>query len=112
MKANWKKFTELEDWYRWEDAVAHISLDDGLWHMSISCPNRSPSWIEIKSAWYELVPDAKNRCGAMLFPPQAQYVNLHENCFHVYELTPEETRQATKIDPKLTHSGVTPKLSN
>jgi hypothetical protein len=56
------------------------------WHMSISCNSREPTWNEIKRAWYDLIPDAKNKHGAMFFPPESEYVNIHKNCFHIHEV--------------------------
>ena len=58
------------------------------WHLSISHPDRYPSWDEIHSARYELVPDAVTM--AMLFPPKAEYVNMHGRCFHLHEIRGEE----------------------
>jgi hypothetical protein len=66
--------------------------------VSISCKTRYPTWEEIKAAWYELVPGAEERTGAILLPPKAEYVNLHSNCFHVYELSEKEA-------PKVVLSG-------
>lgn len=63
-----------------------ISRDppDDYWHLSISCENRYPTWDEIKRARYELLP---NNCTmAMLLPPTEEYVNIHENCFHLHEI--------------------------
>ena len=57
-----------------------------IWHMSISCKDRNPTWEEIRDAWYKLVPNAKNITGAMYFPPEEEYVNVHQHCFHVYEV--------------------------
>src|SRR5438105_14316169 len=57
------------------------------WHMSISCANRNPRWDEIKFAWYKLVPESDKRHGAMFFPPVDEYVNLHEYCFHIHEVS-------------------------
>ncbi len=58
-----------------------------LWHLSISRPNRLPSWHEVRDAWYDLVPDAENRTAAMILPPLKDYINLHEYCFQVMEIT-------------------------
>jgi hypothetical protein len=56
------------------------------WHISVSCQHRNPRWSEIKQAWYDLVPDSKNKNGAMFFPPVNEYVNLHKHCFHIHEV--------------------------
>ena len=58
--------------------------------MSISLPNRYPTWDEIHAAWYELVPYAEKITGAILLPRKAEYVNLHPNCFHVHQLLESE----------------------
>lgn len=55
------------------------------WHMSISHPDRYPTWDEVASAWYQLVPDADNRVGAMMLPKKADYISIHNYCFQVHE---------------------------
>lgn len=57
--------------------------DEKFWHLSISHPDRYPTWDEIHSARYELVPDEVTM--AMFLPPKSEYVNLHSNCFHLHE---------------------------
>lgn len=54
------------------------------WHLSISHPTRYPTWDEIKGARYKLMP--KEITVAMMLPPPEQYVNVHENCFHLHEV--------------------------
>lgn len=63
-----------------------VGWEPGLgWHLSISHPDRYPSWDEIRDARYELLPDA---CTMGLFlPPRMEYVNVHPNCFHLREVT-------------------------
>lgn len=58
-----------------------------LWHLTISRPDRHPSWDEIKTARYRLLPD--DRCFGMLLPPSAAYVNVPEqnHVFHLWEVT-------------------------
>lgn len=98
MKSRWKKRGEIcgGEWYTWGDVKAIVSKDDGLWHVLVSLPKRYPTWEEIKSAWYELVPEAETHYGAIVLPPVKEYVNLHQNCFHVYELSDGEIH-ASKI---------------
>lgn len=55
------------------------------WHMSISHPERYPTWDEVASAWYQLVPDADNRVGAMILPKREDYISIHNFCFQVHE---------------------------
>ncbi len=66
------------------------------WHMSISAPSRCPTWDEIKKAWYNNIPDAKNKWGAMFFPPVSDYVNVHPYCFHIHE-TSENAKNIFKL---------------
>lgn len=62
------------------------------WHMSISTSYRDPTWKEIRDAWYDLIPDADKKHGAMFFPPKDEYVNLHNHCFHVHEVTEDSKK--------------------
>lgn len=56
------------------------------WHVSVSCPDRYPTWDELAKAWYELVPGAETRMAVMLLPPKENYINIHNFCFQVHEL--------------------------
>lgn len=56
------------------------------WHLSISRPDHYPEWDEIVAAWYGLVPDASTREGMLVLPKLQDYINVHENCFHVHEV--------------------------
>lgn len=73
-----------------------VALEPIGWHLSISHPDRYPSWDEIKKARYALVPDEVTM--AMLLPPRNEYVNLHDNCFHLHQikLAPMEQFQAAQ----------------
>lgn len=60
-----------------------------LWHLSISASNRYPTWDEIKTARYALLPD--ELCFALFLPPADQYVDLVDGSgrpstvFHMWE---------------------------
>lgn len=89
-KVKWIEFRHPDgvpgNWYKWGDTHVCVSKDDGMWHMSISCPKRYPTWNEIYLAWYELVPGAgEDFNGAIVLPRKKEYVDLHPNCFHVYQ---------------------------
>lgn len=62
-----------------------VAPDDQRWHLSISHPKRYPTWNEIFSARYDLLP--LSITVAMFLPPPSQYVNVHPNCFHLWETT-------------------------
>lgn len=68
------------------------------WHLSISRKDRYPSWDEVTKAWYTLVPNAGERYGAMLLPPETEYVNIHNFCFQIYEL-PAEIAHGGQVQP-------------
>lgn len=54
------------------------------WHLSISHQERYPTWDEIKEARNQLLP--MDKTFAMIFPPQEEYVNLHQNTFHLWQV--------------------------
>lgn len=54
------------------------------WHISISHPTRYPRWDEIADARYALIPDEITM--GMILPPKDEYVNLHSNVFHLWEI--------------------------
>lgn len=58
-----------------------------LWHLTISCPSRHPTWDEIKVARYRLLP--LELTFALLLPPPHLYVNLPEqdHVFQLWEVT-------------------------
>jgi hypothetical protein len=58
-----------------------------LWHLTISHPDRHPTWDEIKVARYRLLP--LDRCFGMLLPPPEYYVNVEEqdHVFQLWEVT-------------------------
>lgn len=54
-----------------------------LLHVSISRQDRYPTWGEIKAvreAFFEADEDVM-----MLLPKRAHYVNVHPNCFHLWQ---------------------------
>ena len=61
-----------------------VTKDAGKWHLSISCANDDPTYNEIKAARYQFIPD--NVYMAQIFPPRAEFVNLHPHCFHLWEI--------------------------
>lgn len=57
------------------------------WHFSISHPTRNPTWEEQRDARYALIPDDVYMVS--ILPPKAEYVNLHNFCFHWHESGPK-----------------------
>src|SRR5215469_17477875 len=79
-KANWKQIRHPHpgNWYVWGEVGACVTKDDGFWHLSVSHPRRYPTWDEIYTAWYDLVPGAGSEFeGGIILPRKTEYVNLH-----------------------------------
>ena len=70
--------------YRFGDCMVIVGIDAGSWHLSISCKDRYPTFDEIRDARYKFLPE--NITVAMLYPPKSEYINIHENCFHLWEM--------------------------
>lgn len=58
--------------------------DSRRWHLSISCPDRNPTWEEIRDARYSLMP--KQITVAMILPKPEDYLNVMEFCFHLHQI--------------------------
>lgn len=54
------------------------------WHLSISHPHRYPTWDEIRNARFVMTPNEVTM--AFILPPSSEYVNIHPNCFHLFEI--------------------------
>ena len=54
-----------------------------LKHVSTSKNDSYPSWDETVSVKLELFGDRKD--AIMVIPKRENYVNIHENCFHLWE---------------------------
>lgn len=68
---------------RSEPYMARDGLPMTRQHLSISCEDRYPTWNEIHDARYSLM--GLGVSVVMFLPPTPQYVNIHPNCFHLYE---------------------------
>jgi len=60
------------------------SVDDGKLHVSVSLPHRYPTWDELHDVRYAFCPDQCDM--AMILPPKKEYVNVHPNTFHLWQL--------------------------
>ena len=58
-----------------------------LLHVSVSRTDRYPSWGEILDVKLHFFGDRVD--AMMIMPKRTDYVNIHENCFHIWK-TPEE----------------------
>lgn len=60
-----------------------INKEDGRWHLSVSA-RHTLGYYEIKELRYKFMPNDMQV--AQIFPPREEFVNVHENCFHLFEL--------------------------
>jgi hypothetical protein len=74
--------------YRNGDLAVIVADEPTGWHLSISHPDRYPTWDEIADARYDLLNDHLTM--ALLLPPRRQYVNLQPNTFHLHEIESDD----------------------
>lgn len=70
--------------------------DDLRWHLSISHPQRFPTWAEIGEARDRLLPP--DVWLVVPHPPREWWLSLHPNCFHLWELRDENLIGQWKFD--------------
>lgn len=91
MRPNWKQIecpVPHCKAYLWGDTKVFVGQEPHIgWHLNISTPRRNPTWEEIREARYAFIPDAVTV--AMILPPKAEYVNLHNFCFHLHQIPSE-----------------------
>ncbi len=94
-KSEWTRDTKHEKLlpfdasvYKRKDLIVLVNIENDLWHLSISAKDRRPTYEEIKKARYDLLPNSVHM--AQIFPPKEEFVNIHENCFHLWQMTPKE----------------------
>lgn len=54
------------------------------WHLSIAHHKRYPTWEEVVTARYSLIPD--EAAMAMMLPSQKEYIDMHQFCFQLHEI--------------------------
>ena len=72
-------------YFRWKGKDIFITVDEGLWHLSASC-NHTIGYYELKELRYQFMPN--KMYVAQVFPPREDFVNVSENCFHLWQLAP------------------------
>jgi hypothetical protein len=60
--------------------------DPPRWHLSISHPDRVPSWEEVRDACHELRPGVTFSIG---IPPRSMWLNEHDHVLHAWETVDE-----------------------
>jgi hypothetical protein len=74
--------------YRYGACGVIVTKEYGKWHISVSRPDRLPSWDEIRDVRYAIAPDDVTM--AMILPPKSSYINIHPNCLHLWEMAPSD----------------------
>lgn len=63
-----------------------IEPDDLRWHISLRHRDRVPTWDELASCAHDLRPGV---CFCIGVPPRSQWMNIHEDVLHLWELKDE-----------------------
>lgn len=69
--------------YKWKGKLIIVAMEDGKLHLSVSCKH-TLGYMELKEIRYTFLPDDKRI--AQIFPSRDEFINLHEYCFHLYEI--------------------------
>ena len=72
--------------YKYKGKEIFINKEGGLWHLSVAA-RHTLGYYELKEIRYMFMPDDMQV--AQIFPPREEFVNVHKNCFHLYELYTE-----------------------
>lgn len=70
--------------FRYKGKDVLITIDDGMWHLSANT-NHPLGYYELKELRYQFCPNRLQM--AQIFPPREEFVNVAENCYHLYELS-------------------------
>lgn len=73
-----------------------VGVEDGRWHLSISRPDRLPSWREISAARDRFIPADVVLC--VPFPPRKWWLNIHNFCLHLVETRDTELIEQWKYE--------------
>lgn len=67
----------------WRGKFIFVNLEEGKWHLSASC-GHVIGYYELKEVRYNFLPNAIY--AAQVFPPREEFINIHENCYHLYQV--------------------------
>lgn len=67
----------------WKGKLIFVNLEGGKWHLSASC-NHVIGYYELKELRYNFLPNSIY--AAQIFPPREEFINIHENCYHLYQV--------------------------
>ena len=86
--------TFKEHWFCRNTILVLESQDADRHHISLSHKKRLPTWDEVKIVREKLCDNTKFY--VMVLPPSKYYVNLHEYCFHLWEVKSEDEIEVWK----------------
>lgn len=69
--------------FDYKGKVIVVNNEEGLWHLSVTAKH-TLGYYELKEVRYKFMPNSMQV--AQIFPPREEFVNVHENCFHLFEL--------------------------
>lgn len=69
--------------YEYKGKTIVVAIEEGRWHLSAAA-NHTLGYYELKEIRYKFMPNAM--AVAQIFPPREEFVNVHPNCFHLWEL--------------------------
>lgn len=78
---------EGERIYRQGECTVRHRQDNGKHALSISHPDRYPTWDEVTEAKYRLIPNVHM---VMPLPAPDEYLNLHPYMFNLFEIYPQK----------------------
>ncbi len=69
--------------FEYNGKIIFINKEDDRWHLSVSA-GHTLGYYELKDIRYKFMPN--DMSVAQIFPPREEFVNVHEYCFHLWEL--------------------------
>lgn len=69
--------------FKYKGMLVMVTKDNGKWHLSVSA--KYPlGYVQIKEVRYMFLPNDIQ--AAQIFPPREEFVNVHETCYHLFEI--------------------------
>lgn len=69
--------------FKYKGMTLIIAIEDGKWHLSVSA--KFPlGYQQLKDIRYRFLPNDIQI--AQIFPPREEFVNVHECCWHLWEI--------------------------
>ena len=69
--------------FKWKGKMIFVNIENEKWHLSASS-NHCLGYYETKEIRYNFLPNSIY--AAQIFPPREEFVNIHENCYHLYQV--------------------------